>query len=301
MENITTELLQEEEEIVIPPGRFSVPTQEKSKEEILEHVKTFLTLPKRAETENQDKDLPKALGEFLVHQEYIKNIGMHEESWVFEYNSENRTIYISEEEIPSTTWRDFFFRKQTTLEEATELFPMHPIYTPEGEKDELDIYRFLHETSHAYQEYLKDKESAENNFPPKHYFDNAVKEKITTPFAKLFSFCYSKRKKNFEKNSIIRGLSTWGGIQHYQYGENEEIKNQNSEHAVRSLEDANELVTMFLWHRKYFETYLKYLQDNFPTELYKRNLTKLEEEETEFLRDNVENLIEDMKKEIQYG
>ena len=308
MEKSTTELL--DETIVISPGQFSAPeAEQKDKEEILKYVSAFLTLPERARTENDNIELPKALGEFLVEQEYNKNIAMHYESWVFGYNSENKTIYISKEEMPQTTWRDFTFRKQTTLESRDgeeprnePLGPVHPIYNSNGGENELKVYRFLHETIYAYQEYLKDSESAKRKLDPKYYYENAVNQIIDTPFAKLFSFCYLKRKNNYERINVIRGLSTWGNIEDYNYEDNEEIPNQNSEHASRALKDANELITMYLWNPKYFETYMNYLSPapNAGELLYKKGLLKLKKEEACHLGDLVNILVEDMKESIGY-
>lgn len=303
MEKSTTELL--DQTIAIVPGQLSAPeANQKNKEEILQDVRAFLTLPKKAKIENDNIELPKALGEFLVEQEYIKNIAMHNESWVFEYNSESKTIYISEEEMPQTIWRDFTFRKQTELEDGTRepLGPVHPIYNSNGGENELKVYRFLHATVHAHQEYLKDSESAKRKLDSKDYYEDSVKERINTPFTKLFSFCYSKRKNNYDRISVVRGLTTWGNVQDYNHKVNEEILNQNSEHATRALKDANELITMYLWNPKYFETYINYLSPPLKTEelLYKKGLLKVKQEESYYLEDLVKILVEDMKKSIGY-
>ncbi len=300
MENLTTEL--SNERIAITPKQSPTPTgEQKDEEENLKYVEEFLTLPERARIQNNNVELPKVLGKFLVIQGYIKNIAIHQEGWDFQYDSQNNTIYISEEEMPQTIWRDFTFRKQTKLEDgqAEPLGPMHSMYNRNGRKNELGTYRFLHETCYAYQDYLKNKESTERNFDPKEYYNNAVEGTIDTTFTKLLSFCYLKRKKLHEKFNVTRGLSTWGNSVSYNYGENEGILNQNSEYATRALKDANELVTMYLWNPRFFETYTTYLHTNPQVQLYKKGLLKLKEEETNYLVDLVKIFVEEMKENIE--
>ncbi len=296
MENLNSENL--EERIAIPVGQFSNPIEDgMGRKELLKNVCAFLTIPERVQVENRDIELPKALGVFLIEQNYIRNISLLEESWTFKYDSENKNIYIAQEEMPEKIWRDFIFRKQTLLENGSSepLGPKHSIYNYNGNKDELDIYCFLHETSHAYQEYLKDKESLERNLNPRYYYENAVNKKIRTPFSELFSFCYNKRKEIHNKYNIVRGLSTWGRVENYKYGKNDEIPNQNSEHAARALEDSNELLTMYLWHPKYFDSYINHLSNSPKNEIYKKGLARIDEKESEFLKDIIHLLIEEMK------
>ncbi len=245
-----------------------------TKEDLIKTVEEFLTLPKRAEIENNDGELPKKLGRFLVERGYIKNVAIDNESWEFKYESEEKIIYISQEEMPPSIWRDYAFRKQTTLESgrSDSLFPMHPMYNGDSEKNDLDIYRFLQQTVSAYQEYLKDKES------------------LHTPYSKLFTLCYTKRKGKKDKYSVIRGFSTWGSMEN-----EEDIQDER----FRASRDVNELLTIYLWNPKYFDSYINYLKTNATTELYKKGLVKIDKYEAEDIKEIVTDIIAEMKEEIK--
>ncbi len=249
-----------------------------TKEGLVKTVTEFLTLPKRAEIENKNGELPKDLGNFLIETGDIKDVVIDNETWEFKYNCQEKTISISQEEMPANIWRDFVFRKQTTLKSGASesLFPMHPMYNGNSQKNDLEIYRFLQQTVNAYQGYLKNKESS-------------VSTQQHSPYSNLFTFCYSKRKTIAEKISVVRGLSTWGSIQN-----DENIQNQS----IRALKDVNELITIYLWNPQYFDSYIDYLNTNQTLQLYKKHLVKIDDYEAKYIKENTVMLITDMKKDI---
>ncbi len=190
------------------PEKRSISYENKSEEEQekLEKFKkivgNWLTLPEKAKEENPDEDLPKKLGDFLVEKKVINKIDAWRGSWGFKY--EEGTIYISENPIPENAKNYYIFRMPSELSDGREvnLFP-------EKEK-EIDVYRFLHETSHAYQEYLMKKESPDD---PGRWYGRALSEgdsKIDSNLGLLFEFCKEKREQNAgesekEKKDYQRG------------------------------------------------------------------------------------------------
>lgn len=201
-------------------------------------------MPEKRNEGNEDHELAKQLGDFLVDQEYIKAIDIWRGSWGCKY--ENRKIYINDHQMPAAAYNYYIFRLGETLETQKPLFP------EAGE--EADQYRFLHETSHAYQEYLQAKESPDN---PYRWCDRVISEgneHIDSNLSLLFKYCYKKRHDNPGK-----GLSTWGNVPDYN-----NIEDLRSQNATRAIEDANELVTMYLWHPEYLDTYLSYIAGEIP-------------------------------------
>ncbi len=296
MEKIDTKFpeLEDEERIIIPRESFESTSQEYSKDELHDLIQTNLVLPERACMENEKTDLAQKLGYLLVEEEYIKGMGVKEDGWEFEYDGEKKTIFVSEQEMPLDIWRDYMFRKQMEGKDGEKhsFFPMHPMYSRNGDEREIYAYRFLYAIGSAYQEYLRDKESTEFAIGSEEYYDEAVKESIDTPFAKLFNYCYKKRRKSSEKDLIPRGLSAWGNIEKYNSEENEGVQNKNSEFAIRALKDTNEFIAMYLWNPKYFEAYADYLVENWKVNLYKKGLLKIGEEEGEFIKNSVRSLLE---------
>lgn len=265
--------------------------------ELAETIETYLVLPKRVEKENHEMDLGPKLGVFLVKQGYISGISMKKGCSGFEYDNESKIISISENEISLDQWREFFFRKQSLLadKKTHSLYPMHPIYTPEADENEIDIYRFLHQVGHTYQHYLKDNESKKLDVDRNFYNTYILENTVDTPYANLLKFCSEKREQNFREGYPPKGLSIWGNIENYNQGENPE-----SENIVRALKDANELFTMHLWHPQYFETYTNYLINS--TEDFSKNkLVRITEDEAEDLANLVVTYSQQMKEEIGYG
>ncbi len=258
-------------------GEFGYNPEIQSKNETKKIVNTFLELPERICSGNQEKDIPRQLGIFLVDREYIKGVDCWKNSWGFKYDSRNRNISISEKEMSEESYNYYVFRlgKDANGE---------PLYPQKG--TETDAYRFLHETSHAYQDFLIDKDGASN------WHDKAIKGEVDSIFSLLFGYCYQKRINNPGK-----GLSTWGNVPDYN-----SIENKNNQNVIRAVEDANELVTMCLWNQKYFETFLDYLSLSIPgydvSSLEADKLAIISNDEKEALNVAVQLYIKEMKKNI---
>lgn len=241
------------------------------REELLKNIREFLTLPERREGGNPEKELARELGIFVVNQGYVSEIDMWKGSWGCKYG--NKKISINEYPMPQKEYEYYIFRLGADTETGTQLFPENG--------DETDQYRFLHETSHAYQQYLVDKESPDN---PRMWYDRALKEgegKIDSNYGLLFEFCYRKRKESKRRaEDPDRGLSTWGNVPDYNC-----VSDASSQNAVRAIEDANELVTMYLWNPQYLTTFLEYLSGNVPgydeMSLQEDRLLKISEKEKE--------------------
>ncbi|MEI8270012.1 MAG: hypothetical protein WCG45_01460 [bacterium] len=248
--------------------------------EVRKNVESFLNLPERISETNEDKNLPKNLGDFLVNEGFIKGVDLWKGSWGFKYNSVDKKISIAEKEMSKENYEYYIFRLGKD-QNGESLFPK--------QGDETNQYRFLHETSHAYQDYLVNKESSENNFDSLSWYNKAVEEKQDSTFSMLFKLCFEIRKANENK-----GLSTWGNVPDY---ENIDVKNNRV--AVKALEDANELVVMQLWHPKYLDTFLDYLalKNNGydETSLEKDKLSKISPNTRQILKEIIELYIEEMK------
>lgn len=254
--------------------------QENPKEKIRERVEKFLTLPERASVGNPEKGLAKKLGAFLVEKDFINGIDIWEGSWGCKY--ENGKIYINDLPMSKEQYEYYVFRLGENPSTGEQLFPKRS-------EREVDQYRFLHETSHAYQEYIKAKECPDS---PELWYDKASRGQIKSFSALLFEHCYDLRKANPGK-----GLSTWGNVPDYN-----SIENQDSQNATRAIEDANELVTMYLWNPKYLDTFFDYISCEITgygeADLLKDKLIKLPHEKKELLKVVVEKIIADMKKNI---
>lgn len=241
---------------------------------------TYLDLPEKTRTENKEKGLAKKLGQFLADKDFINQIKMWSGSWGFKY--ENKDIYVSEKPMPDSEYHRYIIELGKNIR-GENLFP--------NQGDETDQYRFLHETSHAYQDYLIDQESPED---PNLWHDKAIKGEIDSTFAFLFKYCYQKRTNNPGK-----GLSTWGNVP--DYNSIPDLRNQN---AKRAIEDANELVTMYLWNPKYLDAYLDYLSLNInginETDLNNDKLIKISDENKENIKEVIGWYIEEMKEKLGF-
>lgn len=242
-----------------------------------EAVSAYLTLPEKRNFENPDIDLPKALGQFLIDKGFINKLGMWHGSWGFHY--EDKKISISDKPMSPEIYNYYIFRLGSNPETNKPLYPTT--------EDEAKTYRFLHETSHAYQDYLAQKECPED---PESWHTKASQLRLETPFALLFTTCLRNRQK-----TLNRGLSTWGNVPDYS-------QDPRTELAARTLDDANELVTMELWNPKYFETYLDYLAGDIPgygdQNLAKDGLTKISESGKKTLAFLVKEYVKQMKQEL---
>jgi len=273
-----------------------------SKEEIKKRVEEKLDVPRKALEGDENKEIERMLGFFLIEKGYIAGVEEKDDDWSFVYQSTTRSIAISEKEMPHEKWEKCIFKMGINQKTEENLFPSPG---PETEK-----YRFLHEANHAYQEYLCFKESGEN---PKEWHQKSLEGEIDSCYGKLFNFCFYKRMEDDEKEGkrkeSEKGLSVWGNASNYDYLSDEEIPNRESEIAVRAQEDANELVTMFLWHPEYFRAYLDYLSLNHENpqvrekeitkeDLEKRGLIRISKEEADYLKRLVSLYVEEMKKNI---
>lgn len=243
-------------------------------------TKDYLTLP--IQSPEQNSTLPKELGKFLISKGFIKEIGISN-WWWFSYHSWVKKISISQDPLPKKAYEYYVFRLGKDTSTWKQLFPS---------PDELDQYRFLHETSHAYQDYLITKESPNE---PKNWYDKARTWEIDSTFSVLFAYCLSKRL-----NTNGRGLSTYGNVPDYNT-----IEHHLSQQSTRAIEDANELVTMYLWNPKYFDTFLDYIAGDIPwysqSQIKDDGLIIISQAEKQWLKNAIHLYIEEMEKNIQWS
>jgi|GEM_PF-1467497 len=273
-----------------------------SKEKLKNKIKEELSVPRKAIEGDENKEIEKYLGLFLVEKGYIEEIETRDEDWGFVYHSVTRSIAISEKEMPHTKWEKCIFKMGINKKTEENLFPNPGVETKR--------YRFLHEASHGYQEYLCHKESPED---AKLWHGKSLEGEINSFYSKIFNFCFHKRAEENdnkgEKKEKERGLSIWGNVSKYSV-ESGEILNKNSEIAVRAQEDANELITMFLWHPEYLDNYLDYLSLNYENhqvrerestreDLEKRGLLQISKEDAGYLREVIASYVGEMKNEIK--
>lgn len=272
------------------------------KEELKRKIEETLNVPQKALVGDKNKNIERDLGYFLVEKEYIKGVEEREDDWGFVYYSITRKIAVSQKEMPHAKWEQCIFKMGVNEKTGENIFPIPGLETKK--------YRFLHEANHAYQEYLCSLECADD---PKMWYQKSLEGEVESCYGELFNFCFQKRieddEKRGEKKDRERGLSTWGNAPNYNYKEENEIPNRASEVAVRAQEDANELVTMYLWHPDYFNIYLDYLSLNHnnhqirekeitESDLEIDGLVRLSKEEADYLRELITEYSEEMKKHI---
>ncbi len=275
-----------------------------TKKSLKKKIRGYLSVPDKAIAGDENENIEEMLGDFLIENEYIRETDKRDEDWGFVYYSVTRKISVSEKEMPHQKWEDCIFKMGKNIKTGEDLFPNPGVETKK--------YRFLHEANHAYQEYLCFRESPEN---PKEWYQKSVQGELNSSYSLLFNFCFRKREEadiNKKEGSPQSGLSIWGNAQNYDYKGVNDIPNKASEIAVRSQEDANELVTMFLWHPSYFEIYLDYLSLNYENnqirereltkeDLEKCNLVFLSKNEVDILKKIVRSYTKEMKKNIENG
>jgi hypothetical protein len=273
----------------------------KNKEKLKVKIEEYLDVPEKAKQGDINKDIEKKLGCFLVDKGYIKETEERDDDWSFVYYSITRKVSVSEKGMPHQKWEDCIFKMGKNEKTGEDIFPVPGVETKK--------YRFLHEANHAYQEYLCSKESPDN---PREWYQRSLQGEVSSAYGMLFNFCFRKREEadiNKREKEPSRGLSIWGNALNYNYKENEQIPNKASEIAVRAQEDANEMITMFLWHPFYFNTYLDYLSLNYDNinirereltkeDLEKCNLVSLSKQEKEVLENIVKLYVKEMKREI---
>lgn len=249
-----------------------------------EDVKKILQVPSKATEGDENPNLESELGVFLVKKGYIRSIEEQAHSWGFIYSSSAKKIYISREWMPKEKWEHCIFRLGMNKETNENFYPER------GE--ETKKYRFLHEVSHAYQELLFSKESLDDS---KLWHEKALNGEINSCFSSLFNFCFQKREEETK-----RGLSIWGNAPQYDHLQDEKIPNRVSEIAVRAQEDANELVTMYIWHPEYFQSFIEHLLTSSEKKLKEECFIKLSEKEGDYLKEIIKQYVEEMKKEIDF-
>lgn len=258
--------------------------QNNNKREIYNYVESYLTLPERISRTNENKTLPKELGGFLINNNFIKEVDIWKGSWGFAYNSRDKKISIADKEMSKEQYEYYIFRLGKD-QNGESLFPK-----PGNESDQ---YRFLHETGHAYQDYLTNKESKEMNFEPSLWHNKAVQGEVDSTFSLLYKLCFEIRKTNEDI-----GLSTWGNVSNYK-----SIEGKGDRIGMMALEDANELVVMQLWHQEYLNTFLDYLSLKIngynEVNLEQDNLTKISPSTAEILKEIVNLYVEEMKNNIK--
>ncbi len=292
---------------------FEKPEEKREKAVLKEKLKFYYeSFPERREAGNNESNIAKEMTLFLVDNGYINEV-KEWNSWGCKY--EEGVIFINQQEMPRKEENYYIFRLGKNSLTGEHLFPK----IGDGVGGEVDAYRFLHETNHAYQEYLRDKEGTDR------WFERAIsaeKQEEISPLKKIFKFCYDKRRESRDKG-LLCGLSTFGNVPDYEewgiqkardYLEGRERSEENIERAIdygwrcedttRSLEDANELTTMYLWHPEYLDTFLNYLSGNISRHgsesLKKDRLVMITNEEKETLKKIVLQYIEEMKDEIEY-
>lgn len=266
--------------IRVPKGKFESPGNPLAENAgaLDQYFEAFLSIPPRLDPNGRNKTGVK-LANFLTDSGYIKKIKQWEGSSGFKYDSRDNSISMPENEMPKDAYDYYVFRLGTDSQSGENLYP-----NPE----EMDQYRFLHEVNHVYQDYLVNEDG------PERWYNRAIDGEINSSYANLFRFCYEMRTQN---PGI--GLTPWGNQEDYN-----SIENQNSQLATRAIEDANELVTMYLWSPEYFQTYMEYLSleiDGYgQSSLDKDRLITFPTASKEQLSRTVSTYVQEMKEAITY-
>ena len=246
--------------------------------ELEKTVHEYLTLPSKRDYDNPNVNLPDELGQFLVRTGFIGDVEEEDENWWFEYR--DYTISCGKTPMDQEQYERYIVQLGIRPDTGEGIWPTT--------NNDLDKYRFLHEASHAYQDYLSFKESKGE---PSLWHTKAAKGELETSYGILFGTCYQGRKA--DKNI---GLSTWGNVGDY-------ARNPETEVVARALEDANELVTMYLWNPGYLKKFLQYLcgelREYSDEDLHKDGLKKITPEERDELLFMVEGYVTEMKEEIK--
>ncbi len=253
------------------------------------------------DTENEDfKNLPERLGNFLIDTGFIQGME-YTNRWHDEYNSRSKKIFMWLHNMPENA-------RQRFIVMLWDSFPL--------DWDETKRYTILHETSHAYQEYLYHKELSENNVwinnwsAANIWAQEVLKGTMDSTYAILWKEMYDIRMRDLWRT---HGLSTFGSVENYTIPDNEEEsdrkeekerkkrENKRSQAAIRAIEDANELVNMYLWDPTYLQNFLRYIswQLHFSDEqIYNEWFVKITKEYANILLELIWNYVEEMMKTI---
>lgn len=224
--------------IDIPPGKFESPKSIGENTQLKTFYDAFLNIPERIDPEHQNQ-LGHQMATFLTDRGYINQIKTWNNSWGYQYDSSDKSISISQYQMPPEMYDKYVIQLGIDASTGQSLYP---------KPEEMDQYRFLHEVGHAFQDYSIDQEGSSR------WYDKAIAGELDSPYAILLGYCYKIRTENPN-----RGLTTWGGQADY-----DGITNTESRNATRAIDDVNELITMYIWHPQYFETYMDYLAQELP-------------------------------------
>lgn len=207
-------------------------------------------------------------------------------------------IYLNENPMEYSLYKHYVFNDPQNLKPSYEKW---------------DNYRFVHELSHSYQGMQMDKDistlSSLNmqdingwaynmrilgqdrvNLTEREFRASYGDIEISN-YAKLFGYCYYLREK-YKHLADHRYLTTFANQLDYR-SESQEVR-----YHLGAIEDANELVTMFLWNPNYFMSYMNYLSGEIPNyNRYKQvdNLITISLAEKNKIIDLVREYVKEMK------
>jgi hypothetical protein len=256
------------------------PEYPEKKEQTKALLDAALTLPDRRRYDNPCLDLPRKLGEFLVENGYVNDLKVWLGSWGKKYMEREKTIYLNEKPMPHDMYNRYFFRLGQN-QRGQDIFP--------SEGDEADRYGILHETNHAYQLLLMDIEAGSKEA----WYGNIMNSRFgTTVLDRLVQLCL------YVRMTSSKGLTLWGSQPDYN-----SIENRDVNLIARSVEDANELVTMAIWHPDYFALYLNYLAGQIPEysldQVIADGLQPITPEQKKSLQDIMGKYIQTMRQVIE--
>lgn len=250
------------------------------KERTKELLDAALTLPDRRNFDNSISQLPRELCSFLVDAEFINDFKVWEGSWGMKYSKLEKAVYMNDRPMPREVYNHYCFRLGVNSR-GKPLFP--------AEGNEYGQYSILHEVNHAYQDLMMTVESGSVN----QYYEDLKNNRFgSTAFSKLIEQCLLIR---MTKPS---GITTWGNQPSYNG-----IENIDNNLITRSIEDANELVTMAMWHPDYLSIYLNYLSGDIPgytkAQVLADGLQIISPAEKTFLQNIINEYIQTMRRVIR--
>lgn len=226
----------------------------------------------------------KDLANKLTDEGLISEVKVWRNSWGYMYDPSGKSVYISQHPMPEQAYNRYVIMLGTDLQ-GNPLWP---------QRDEMDQYRFLHEVSHAYQYYLVKKEvgiKGSQQIP-----SEGTEIGTDSTFGQLLDICHTIRK-HFNGN---KGLTTWGSQADY-----DTIQPKEEEIRTRAMEDANELVTMYLWNPFYFYKVMEYLAGDIPgygvQSLSQDRLALITSYGKQKITDLVQDYVSEMKRNFIYA
>ncbi len=231
-----------------------------------------------------ENQIGKDLANRLTDENLISEVKTWKGSWGYMYDPSTKSIYLSQYPMPEWAYDRYVIMLGTDSQDN----PLWP------QRDEMDQYRFLHEVSHAYQYYLVREEAGIEK--GQQIPSNGAEIGTESTFGELLDICHSVRK-HFNGS---KGLTTWGSQADY-----DSIQPKEEEIRKRTIEDANELVTMYLWNPFYFYKVMEYLAGEIPgyTEqsLHQDRLALITPYAKQKISRLVNNYVSEMKKNFIYA